>query len=606
MAKSHNIIRFAAVCSFCALVSWVPVAAVAQLFAPPLTNAESPRDAFQSPLSENYAWDTNVVGNGVTRSNEPPLAQPGTNQPPAADAASLAKRVEALEQYIRQQKGAAPAEALPAPAKTDPQEMNDDAKAGECVPKRIETIVKPTFRPTGRIYFDGVTYDDDEDDAAFFNTDRNNELGLRTFRLGGKGNIYENLVYNFEVDLRGTNSAISYKDIYIEQQSLPGIGHFRAGHFKEPIGLEEFTSDLYLTYMEKSPAVQAFTPARNFGMMIWDTFDECQDASWFAGLFRADSPDSPTNTGLWRSDNNDWCFDARAAWLPYYDEPSNGRYLVHLGGSYSFRHVGALTPTATANQNVAYSTLNGLAEFTTKSWVGSQGPLGFGAEANSDEWNQINPEFLLIWGSASVQAEYFQLLMNSGEQYNGGYAVLSYFLTGENRAYRKDLKVVDRTQPLEPFFWVNSARGQCCGWGAWELAIGYSWVNLDAGHDTVVTVPATASDRLRGFNNDIVLGVNWYQNSWSRVFFDYEHEIVDFVDAGVPDSNANIFGIAGKSTGEITANSTASNATDEATYERATTSIDIGCCCNHWSAAHDCRCGRASSGRLTPRLWQSV
>ena len=105
----------------------------------------------------------------------------------------------------------------------------------------------------------------------FFNTDRDNELGFRSFRIGGKGNIYENLIYNVEFELRGTNSSISYKDIYMEQQELPYIGHLRVGHFKEPIGLEEFGSDLYLTYMEKSPATSAFAPARNFGVMVWDT-----------------------------------------------------------------------------------------------------------------------------------------------------------------------------------------------------------------------------------------------------------------------------------------------------------------------------------------------
>ncbi len=116
--------------------------------------------------------------------------------------------------------------------------------------------------------------------------------------------------------------------------------------------------------MEKTPATQAFTPSRNFGVMIWDNFDPCWDTTWFAGLFRADSPDSPANTGLWRSDNNDWSFSTRLAWLPFYDEPSKGRYLVHLGGSYSFRHIGGLTSGAAYNQNVAYSTLNGLAEFS--------------------------------------------------------------------------------------------------------------------------------------------------------------------------------------------------------------------------------------------------
>jgi phosphate-selective porin len=83
----------------------------------------------------------------------------------------------------------------------------------------------------------------------------------------------------------------------------------------------------------------------------------------------------------------------------------------------------------------------------------------------------------------------------------------------------------------------------CCGWGAWEVTCGYSWVNLDDGHDVVATNPATAANRRRGLNNDFVVGLNWYQNAWSRMFFDYELELVDFVDPGVPNSNANIFGI---------------------------------------------------------------
>ena len=51
------------------------------------------------------------------------------------------------------------------------------------------------------------------------------------------------------------------------------------------------------------------------------------------------------------------------------------------------------------------------------------------------------------------------------------------------------------------------------------------------------------TNRRRGFYNTVVFGVNWYQNPWSHVYFDYEHEMVNFVDAGVPNSNANIFGI---------------------------------------------------------------
>jgi phosphate-selective porin OprO/OprP len=496
---------------------------------------EPPQYLAFAPLSDYVAaeetWDEPTV----------PLQPPARPNKPALAEPTLAERVAALEKYIRDQETvrAAPDETLPDALESDvPKE---EAPKNECTKQDI--IVKPTFTPTGRIYFDGVIYDDDDATTNFFNTDRDNEFGFRTFRIGGRGNIWENLAYNLEVELRGGPNSITYKDIWIEQQNLPWVGHMRAGHFKEPIGLEEVGSDLYLTFMERSPATQAFAPSRNFGVMIWDNLDPCQDLAYFAGLFRADSPDAPSNTGLWRSDDDDWSFASRLAWLPYFDDPSNGRYLWHLGGSYSYRQIGGLTPGATYNQNVAYSTLNGLAEFSKRSWVGSQGPLGFGAEADSDEWNQINAEFLVIWGATSVQSEYFQVLMNSGENYQGGYAFVSYFLTGESRAYRKDTKTIDRTVPYEPFFLVDACKGAVCGMGAWELAIGYSWVDLDDGNDIVATTPATAANRRRGFNSDIIFGVNWYHNPWSRMQFNYSHEMVDFVDDGVPDADSNIVGI---------------------------------------------------------------
>jgi phosphate-selective porin OprO/OprP len=498
---------------------------VAQLVATAAT-ADSTSPVSSLPSSDSLVTETSW--------DEAPVAVAvGTSE----SEASLAQRVEALERYIHDQervRSAAVQEDLPE-GETEPPKAS-------CT--ELEPIVKPTFTPIGRIYFDGVIYDDDDETAEFFDTDRDNELGFRTFRIGGRGYIWENLYYTLEFELRGGPNSITYKDIYMEQQNLPHVGHLRAGHFKEPLGLEEFGSDKYNTFMEKTPATQAFAPSRNFGVMIWDNFDPCWDTSWFAGLFRADSPDAPsTNTGLWRSDDNDWSFASRLAFLPYYDEPSAGRYLVHLGGSYSYRHIGAETTGASGNQNVAYSTLNGLAEFTKRSWVGSQGPLGFGAEADSDEWNQLNAEFLVIWGASSVQSEYFQVLMNSGETYQGGYAFFSYFLTGEARSYDKESKTIDRTIPFEPFFWVDSCGGSICGWGAWEVAFGYSWVDLEDGEDIVATTPATSANRRRGFNHDFIVGVNWYHNPWSRITINYEHEMVDFVDGGVPDSDANIFGV---------------------------------------------------------------
>jgi len=56
---------------------------------------------------------------------------------------------------------------------------------------------------------------------------------------------------NVEVELRGTNSAHYYKDIYMEQQELPILGTC-VQPFKEPIGLEEDESDCTWTTWRKS------------------------------------------------------------------------------------------------------------------------------------------------------------------------------------------------------------------------------------------------------------------------------------------------------------------------------------------------------------------
>ena len=177
----------------------------------------------------------------------------------------MAQRVAALEQYIQQHQAAGAVESLPSPpgenkeSKGSPLHGPDqEATAAYWLHPEEDRYDRQAdvSRPWDGSTFDGVTYDDDDATKDFFDTDRNNELGFRSFRIGGKGNIYENLIYNIEVELRGTNSAIAYKDIYMEQQSLPYVGHFRVGHFKEPIGLEEFESDLYLTFMEKSPATK--------------------------------------------------------------------------------------------------------------------------------------------------------------------------------------------------------------------------------------------------------------------------------------------------------------------------------------------------------------
>ena len=452
----------------------------------------APGDAFLT-----VSWDERPVSTGLAT---------------RVDENSLAKRVEALERYIRDQeqvKSASAQESLPeAPV--------DDVTAG-CVPTQIEIIERPTYKWRGRMFIDGISYDDDDDTSAFFDTDRENEFGFDTVRIGVQGDIYENITYVVEVEFEGTE--VDFKDVFAEMHSLPVVGHIRAGHYKEPIGLEELTSSRFDTFMEQSYATATFAPSRNYGVMIWNHFDACEDATWYLGTFRHESDDSPNAIATQRDDRNDWALSSRLAWLPYYDEPSEGRYLVHLGTSYSYRN------DATA------------AEFGTGAYVGNQDPIGVGAAAINDDWNQVGAEFAVVWGAASVQSEYFHAFVTSGEEYNGAYVQFSYFLTGEHRGYEKAAKQFYRVQPFEPAFWIDTCNGCCCGRGAWELTAGYSFVDLEDGAD----IEAGAEER--AFVDGAIFGLNWYLNPYSRVMFNYNHEVTDFVSAGTPDSNANIFGV---------------------------------------------------------------
>ena len=280
-------------------------------------------------------------------------------QPAATEAeATLAERVAALEKYIHDQETATTAaaeEPLPAGAVAE--------ATPECTP--LDVIVKPTFTPTGRIYFDGVTYDDDDETDGILQHGPRQRARLPHVPDRRQGQHLGKPDLQRRIRASRHRTSITYKDIYMEQQNLPGIGHFRAGHFKEPIGLEEFGSDLFLTFMEKSPATQAFTPSRNFGVMIWDNVRPLPGCDVvrgsvprrFAGFAdqhralaerqrrlvvrRAAGERCRTTTS--RRTDGTWCTWAAAT----------------ASGTSA-----ALTTGATDNQNVAYSTLNGLAEFT--------------------------------------------------------------------------------------------------------------------------------------------------------------------------------------------------------------------------------------------------
>jgi phosphate-selective porin OprO/OprP len=114
-------------------------------------------------------------------------------------------------------------------------------------------------------------------------------------------------------------------------------------------------------------------------------------------------------------------------------------------------------------------------------------------------------------------------------EYWGAFVYGSWFLTGENKNYSRIIKDWGRVKPNTNFWWVRTIDGHSdWGWGGWELAARWSYVDLSDAF-------AITGDGEAGLANNMTLGVNWYWNPYTRLMFNY---ITSW--GSVPDAGANV------------------------------------------------------------------
>ncbi len=268
--------------------------------------------------------------------------------------------------------------------------------------------------------------------------------------------------------------------------------------------LDELTSDEYLTF-ERRNLADVFAPARKWGVMAFDYVRENKNLSWYSGIFRDAGTDS---SFIERSNRDDYAWASRIAWTPYYDEPSDGRYLIHMGADYIYSGTGgSLTnPADQKAYNVSPEAL-------------TLNPFISTGSVNAENYDAYNLEFALMDGPFNVTAEatWVDLIgvqgqgTNTTDHYRGAYIEASYFLTGENRGYDREFKRFSAVKPYEPFFRVHTCDGICWGKGAWQVAARYSYVDFNNGAFNP------------GQENNYTLGLNWYLNQYCRMWFDYVH-----------------------------------------------------------------------------------
>lgn len=390
----------------------------------------------------------------------------------------------------------------PAGSKDGKSDATDKKKSGDSKAKSGESEVpadKWSVKLGGHVQADYINWADA--DPAINGTQ--DYFEFRRLRLVADGVGYGVCDFRLQMTLEpetigdtpvGSATSPDVKDAYFSMNEIPWLGRLRIGNFFVPFSLEQVTNDTNNIFMERSiPTQGIFAADREVGIAAYNHTDDNR-VTWSTGIFF----DNISDTLKERIDDNQgYRLSGRLTWLPYYDERSKGRYLVHTG-------LGILQ-TDDHDDRV---------RFRARPQIHEGPRLIDSGVLNADGYTTGNAEFAVVWGSVAVQSEAFLSSVNrnqaGSETIHGAYVHLSYFLTGENRKFEpfgQHGAQFGRNVPKSNFSVVPGATGP----GAWELKTRWSLLNLDPFD--------------RGQYNDLTTGFNWYLSDRTRVMFDWIHPV---------------------------------------------------------------------------------
>jgi len=517
------------------------------------------------------------------------MAQPGAIGQSFDD---LSTRLEQQDQQIRQlqsqlnavqaqqqQQGTPATPAAYAPG--DPAAAPAPAQAPQCCEVGSDMSVKATFKNGTGLYLSTPNQDFTMHPGFWVQWDnvswRQNSLNTIASGSGGigtlsdgdywrrirpfvEGTFFETCEYRFNLALENNQfSTAGLDEFWVGINKIPVIGTLRAGHVKDPMGLEGdmASSSRCMTFMERSTYSASIELNQNFGNGLWFGNTAYDDRLFWSGaIFRPDL--SGTNSGDFMG-TGQYGAQFRTTGLPLYQD--EGRELLHLGLSGGWRDGTNAVKGAGAGAPRVVS-LGAGPEMKDDDPAGSPGYVSGGTAQYLPEGNNpklvttgniycdqeflLGTELLYVRGPFSLQAEYGWNFCNNAQLettptggskgtvptgakedyiFNGGYVQASYMLTGENRAYDKKNGSLSRYYlggqgPYENAFLVRDADGHICsGWGAWEVACRYSYTNLNSR----VGDPGTFDTVQGGIVEGVGLALNWYLNTNLTIMTDWNY-----------------------------------------------------------------------------------
>ena len=332
---------------------------------------------------------------------------------PADELAAMRAQLAAMNARIDQLEGELAA------TKTEAAEAGQvvDAPAPAADSEPVSKLAKSdgwSFKPRGRLMFDaGFTNAPDSTGAS---DGFGNEV--RRARLGASGDMPGGFGYKFEVDFAGND--ISVADAILSYENGPI--EIAIGQHNNFQSLEELTSSLHTTFIERAAFTDAFGFERRLGASI--TYAR-GDVLAQAGVFTDNLEDTDSkNRGA----------DARIVFMP-----KAGDTQLHFGGSFHYNDLDDPAAQLRYRQRP-------LVHFTSQRFIdtrsmGADSETGYGLEAAA------------IAGRFHAAAEgYWQSVDMPGvpddPSFFGGYVEAGVFLTDDTRGYKGGK--FDRTKPSSP------------------------------------------------------------------------------------------------------------------------------------------------------------
>jgi phosphate-selective porin OprO/OprP len=258
------------------------------------------------------------------------------------------------------------------------------------------------------------------------------------------------------------------------------------GNIKEPINMERTMSLLDLAAHERSATADAMLPTRNFGLVVSGSAAN-QRVSWAGGLFNDGLVDSGS------LDDNATVAIGRVTWLPFFSEDKSNLFHVGLGVRYSDAEEGL--------QYGARPEMGSAPRFVDTGFFEADSSTLYNLEAG---WRS-GPYWLL--------AEYTDNRVDApsvGNPHFSGYHISgTWSLSGEMRPYR---------QPSGAFTGLPVAQNvNQGGWGAWELGLRFSSIDLTDGDIDGGEMDALTAQLAWWATKNMLVSLN-YRRTWTDRF----------------------------------------------------------------------------------------